>query len=576
MDRPPNPYLTQARERIAFTNPARSDGLILRHWRKKADPDLATAAASEDKEDVKTEGSVQAPPESDYYYAKFNVKIKVPEYREQEYEAHLKDKDWSKAETDYLVQVCEEYDLRWILIADRYNYRASISVNDGAGATASPVVPAQPRSLEELKARYYAVAATMMAIRQPLSSMSSSEFDTHEKMTKFDADLETRRKSMVEALLSRTPEEVKEEEVLLSELKRIVGQQERLMEERRELYNRLDAPHSTGNTQIYQSSQGLNQLLHTLLAADKGKKRKSLAGPGEGASSPAPGGSGPNTGSSVTHRESGHRESISGTGTGGGGGTSTNKKGTPVTERRKLTAREEEIYGVTHHDRLTSGVQFRHDKVNRLAQAKSNLQAQRVANALTELEIPTRLVMPTAKVCAEFERLIQSIHTLIDVRKVSEKVEGEIKVFLAQKEERERKERAERGEVEPEVQADPEKGPEPEKQATDADPASPSSVIPAQSKNVETNLGEDVAKDDKPEPNGDPVTNKDTQTPAVPSTTTTPTQPIPDPAPAVAAAAEPAPAAAEEAPPQSTTTHKRSVSEMSASSERSPSKRLKR
>ena len=45
--------------------------------------------------------------------------------------------------------------------------------------------------------------------------------------------------------------------------------------------------------------------------------------------------------------------------------------------------------------------------------------------------------MPTAKVCNEYERLIQSIHTLLDVRKVSEKVEGETRILLAQKEQRE-------------------------------------------------------------------------------------------------------------------------------------------
>ena len=373
------------------------------------------------------------------------MKINGPEYTDEVYESHLTDEGWSKAETDYLVALCHEYDLRWIVIADRYDYHPPPSLEEGNNDSTLPSEnQCKRRSMEDLKTRYYTVAAKMMAIRQPLSSMSSSEFDTHEKMTKFDANQETRRKNMAEALLSRTPEEVKEEEVLLAELKRIVNQQERWMEERKELYTRLDSPHSTGNIQMYQSSQGLGQLLHTLLAADKSKKRRSLAGPGvpgDGASSPAV--SGPNTGGSQAPKDgTHHRESISTPTT-----ASHQKKGgssAQAIERRKLTPREMEIYGVSYHDRLTSGVQFRHDKVNKLAQAKSNIQAQRVHNALVELEIPTRLVMPTAKVCAEFEKLIQSIHTLIDVRKVSEKVEAEIKVALAQKEERERRERSEK------------------------------------------------------------------------------------------------------------------------------------
>ncbi|KAI9859344.1 MAG: swr complex subunit [Pleopsidium flavum] len=115
--------------------------------------------------------------------------------------------------------------------------------------------------------------------------------------------------------------------------------------------------------------------------------------------------------------------------------------------QRPLTAKEEEKYGVSHHERLTSGVQFRHDKVTKLGQAKSNVQASKISAALTELQIPPRLVMPTARVCAEYERLILSIHTLLDVRKLNEKVEGEIKVCEAQKEEKERKERADIGEL---------------------------------------------------------------------------------------------------------------------------------
>lgn len=31
-----------------------------------------------------------------------------------------KDPDWSREETDYLLDLCELYDLRFIIIADRY------------------------------------------------------------------------------------------------------------------------------------------------------------------------------------------------------------------------------------------------------------------------------------------------------------------------------------------------------------------------------------------------------------------------------------------------------------------------
>ena len=32
------------------------------------------------------------------------------------------DKDWTKEETDYLFDLVKEYDLRWHVISDRYDY----------------------------------------------------------------------------------------------------------------------------------------------------------------------------------------------------------------------------------------------------------------------------------------------------------------------------------------------------------------------------------------------------------------------------------------------------------------------
>lgn len=34
----------------------------------------------------------------------------------------VEDPNWSKEETDYLFQVCQDYDLRWYVIHDRYSF----------------------------------------------------------------------------------------------------------------------------------------------------------------------------------------------------------------------------------------------------------------------------------------------------------------------------------------------------------------------------------------------------------------------------------------------------------------------
>ena len=431
------------RERKPFTNSARGDGLVLRHWRKREDPHIAALAtpadsnvASEMDVDEK-ENHVKA--ESDYVFAKFNVKVTVPEYTEEQYESYLKNEDWSKEETDYLVDLAQEYDLRWVVIVDRYDYQPGATPNQiGNGDSTTVNVEPKPRSMEDMKARYYDVAAQTMALKQPLQSMSTTEFELHERMTKFDAKLETARKSLAEKLFLRPPEEVKEEEILLAELKRIVSGQEKFAQERKELYDRLQVPHSTGGTAMYKSSQELLKLMQDLLTADKNKKRRSVAGPGEGSGLPT----GPMTGGS----DRGPRSSLSGPGDKRG---SLSGSAGPGAGHKHLSAHDEAKFGIAHHERSSTGTQFRHERINNLSKAKSNALTLRMTSAFQELGIPARLTMPTAKVCDEFEKLVQSIHTLLEVRKVSEKLEADIKVAKAQIEDQEQKEPGDEGQVVP-------------------------------------------------------------------------------------------------------------------------------
>ena len=390
---------------------------MLRHWKKKdtSAPNFpATPADSNAASEMETD---EKPAKVELYpFTKFNIKIEGPSYTEEQYETHLKSDEWSKEETDYLVNLTKEYDLRWVVIADRYDYQPGETQAEGDSMAVT--VKPTPRSMEEMKARYYDVAAKTMVLHHPLSSMSTSEFDLHEKMTKFDPARETTRKKLAEGLLHRTPDEIKEEEFLLGELKRIVTNEERFSRERKELYERLQAPQSTGSTQMYQSSHELTELMKTLLNVDKNnKKRRSLMGPDNGISSPGGGPSG--------QGDRGQRHSLSGAG---------DKKSSlsGSSGQRQLSPREEIKFGVSHHERLTAGVSFRHEKITKLSQAKSNVQSTKIAAALTELKISQRLAMPTTRVCNEYERLIGSIHTLLDVRKVGEKVENEIRILEAQ------------------------------------------------------------------------------------------------------------------------------------------------
>lgn len=435
-EKPKLPFKPRPWEETPFGNSARKDGLILRHWRRKGDVSNAAAlpvtpadsnAASEMEQDEKA-----APTLSDSHWAKFNVKVDRPQYTVEQYETHLKNDDWSKEETDYLVDLATDFDLRWIVIADRYEYQPKEQPKENEDSMA--VTPqAKPRTQEDMKARYYDVAAKTMVLHNPLSSMSSSEFDAHEKMTKYDPNQEKKRKMYAEQLMNRTDEEKYEEEMLLKELSRIVLNQEKLFNERKALYDRLGTPPGlpqTHSTAMYQSSAGLTQLMHNLFTQNKNKEleKKEKRRSAMGAEGDYPGG--------PSGLDRSQRHSI-------GGGLDKRYsfgQGGP----RQLSAREEQKYGVSHpNERLTGGVQFRHERITKAGQAKSGVQTSRIGAALTELKIPQRLTMPTAKVVTEYERLIESIKTLLEVRKLSEKLDGEIKVWQAQKEQQEAKDRGE-------------------------------------------------------------------------------------------------------------------------------------
>nr|VDD10161.1 unnamed protein product [Brassica oleracea] len=91
---------------------ARSDDLQLFHW-------------------VRVVNDV--PPSGDY---SIQQSVDVLKYTDDEYENHLTDPVWTKEETDQLFELCERFDLRFTVIADRFPLS---------------------RTLEELKDRYYSV-----------------------------------------------------------------------------------------------------------------------------------------------------------------------------------------------------------------------------------------------------------------------------------------------------------------------------------------------------------------------------------------------------------------------------------
>ncbi|CDW53343.1 DMAP1 domain containing protein [Trichuris trichiura] len=150
-------------------NPARKDNLLLRHWVRKEDAN------------------------SEYIFARLNTVTPVPRYSAEEYDKYLVCNGWTKESTDNLMELAQRYDLRWIIVEDRWP-------DDEHGA----------KSLDDLRERYYDVhnrlqKARTEKIRQP-------------NLIFFDSDNERRRREQLNNLWMRTVEQAKEEQELIEGL----------------------------------------------------------------------------------------------------------------------------------------------------------------------------------------------------------------------------------------------------------------------------------------------------------------------------------------------------------------------
>lgn len=409
-------------EERQYHHGGRDDGLLLQHWKRSVPratrPQAVSTPTDIEMTDAEKE-SAEAPEmqfEPEFPMEKWNIPSRIPTYTDEQYENTLKTEDWTREETDYLMTLCRDFNLRFILIADRYDPQDI----KGEG-------PYPDRSMEAVKQRYYAIAAKMMESVTPPNNMTADEFRTWETMRNFDIKQEISRKANAEKLFERTKEEAEEEKLLLEELARITKNEEEFITLRKDLYSRLESAPAIRRTQggeeqptaMYQTSQGLSMLLQSLLA--KERKLKRPTNPNE-AHQPTP----------VDRRASqpnqySRRDTMDST----AGSPAPSKKGSVSQPQvRTLTPAEETKFGVTHPtDRITSGVHFRHEKINRLLMAKSQVQTSKMQAALTELGLGHRVLMPTERVVREFERLITNVHLLLDARKMSEKVSNEIKIL---------------------------------------------------------------------------------------------------------------------------------------------------
>uniref|UniRef100_A0A6I8RLN6 DNA methyltransferase 1-associated protein 1 n=1 Tax=Xenopus tropicalis TaxID=8364 RepID=A0A6I8RLN6_XENTR len=207
---------------MPFTNPARKDGAIFFHWRRASEEGKDYPFARFNKSLMKLFPLVGSHEANDHYLDSLHsyCSVQVPVYSEQEYQMYLHDDGWTKAETDHLFDLCRRFDLRFIVIHDRYDHQQF-----------------KKRSAEDLKDRYYGICAKLANIRATPG--------TDMKIPVFDAGHERRRKEQLERLYNRTPEQVSEEEYLIQELRKIESRKKEREKKAQDLQKLITAADTT-------------------------------------------------------------------------------------------------------------------------------------------------------------------------------------------------------------------------------------------------------------------------------------------------------------------------------------------
>ena len=131
---------------------------------------------------------------NDYPYAKFDIHMDPITYSSEEYGRYLKCDNWTKSETDKLMEVARKFELRWPVIHDRWiDYSNSQNCQ-------SP----SHRKVEELQHRYYKVASILSQNRFALEAAAEvQELSSTTQESVLDENKEGRESLLMEAAAAR-------------------------------------------------------------------------------------------------------------------------------------------------------------------------------------------------------------------------------------------------------------------------------------------------------------------------------------------------------------------------------------
>ncbi|SCV02726.1 LAME_0H04610g1_1 [Lachancea meyersii CBS 8951] len=368
----------------------------LRHWVKGS------------KELVEQQPQVNA-------FEKYNTKLTIPEFTEEEYNSFMKDKTgkdddskkWSFRDVRQLFDLCRKYDMRWFIIQDRFEVE-------------------EQRSLEDMKEIFYLVCHQYFMAQTPDNPLVGS--------LKFSKEKEVERKKYLQRLLSRSAAEIAEEEALIVESKKFEMAARKTSSERESLLRLLDSPNSDKPIAQFLTSQGMTQLYNSLLS-DKTKKRKYEQTVPENpwmkqqqqfAQQKQQMQQLQEQKVITNNKNINNQTQVK--------KTKKQKQELQIAVKRKadseyaeqllqnFTAEERRSLGVqTHGEKLPSGAYLRSTRISTFKAATQT----KIATTLQELGLPSRPAMPTSEVIQHHELLLGRISSMLDLKKQVDKLEAE-------------------------------------------------------------------------------------------------------------------------------------------------------
>ncbi|KJA29863.1 hypothetical protein HYPSUDRAFT_60712 [Hypholoma sublateritium FD-334 SS-4] len=350
-----------------FKNPARQDGLELKHWERSSDD-----------------------PAAEYRFAKYNIQPTNYTYSQDEYTRFLDDNEWTKEETDYLFSVVQDFDSRWYIIYDRYAYPNGLT-----------------RSLEDLKDRYYSVCRKLVRNR-PWAGDEAGRAQLLSSF-QFDKDREITRKKYILSLENRTPDQIAEEEALYVEVKRLEHNERKFKKDRENLL-RILAGIDSGLPDVVEDDGGPLGVLADgvgMSAGGAGSSRKKTTKKGTQAAADV---------------ETPSTPSVA--------GTPAIKRPNPVKNaaydaQHCIVRVETPATGAA----TKAAHQPAYLRSYKLPTPKAAI-APKITQALAELGISlTRLVMPTRETTALLETLLENTTILIETKRQVDKVDYDIQVL---------------------------------------------------------------------------------------------------------------------------------------------------